>query len=198
MYLPHTWVYWKTNWKKAERTIARCHEANTLRGFWDCLWNHHPSTLENQESLHIFKEGIWPLREDAANKGGGEIKVTCKNYQGAEEMWQVVAKEVVNGKSKLYQKVCVLCTHDPKGSQRAMCPRFAKSRLFWTRFPRQEPPERHIERCNGAKVSYCASLLEAIGRSHNLDPQPPPPPPLPCADPKWCRCTSANFTLAGY
>ena len=135
-YLPHTWVYWKTNWKKAERTIARCHEVNTLRGFWECFWNHHPSTLVDQESLHIFKEGIWPLREDAANKGGGEIKVTCKNYPGAEELWQVVANEVVDGKSKLYQKVCVLCTHGPEGAHRALCPRCAKSRLFWTRFPR--------------------------------------------------------------
>ena len=123
--LPHAWVYWKTQWKR--RTIARCHRVNTLRGFWNCFWNHHPSTLENKEYIHIFKEGIMPMWEDTANAKGGEIKVTCLPGPESEELWQAVARAIVCDRSRLYQQVSVLCTHDPQGVHRALCPRWARA-----------------------------------------------------------------------
>nr|ACO14709.1 Eukaryotic translation initiation factor 4E [Caligus clemensi] len=83
--LEHSWTLWffKNNrareWKVNQKQIT---SFKTVEDFW-ALYNHIEVTsrMENGCDYSLFKEGIWPMWEDPANKDGGRWLITLDKKQ---------------------------------------------------------------------------------------------------------------------
>ncbi|XP_042513523.1 eukaryotic translation initiation factor NCBP-like [Macadamia integrifolia] len=77
--LKHKFALWYTRRTPGVRSqayednIKKIVEFSTVEGFWVCYCHlARPSSLPSPTDLHLFKEGIRPLWEDAANCNGGK------------------------------------------------------------------------------------------------------------------------------
>ncbi|XP_043690958.1 eukaryotic translation initiation factor NCBP-like [Telopea speciosissima] len=77
--LKHKFAFWYTRRTPGVRSqayednIKKIVEFSTVEGFWVCYCHlARPSSLPSPTDLHLFKEGIRPLWEDAANCNGGK------------------------------------------------------------------------------------------------------------------------------
>merc|ERR1711865_302333 len=90
--LESTWTLWydKRTVNKGKRGEASVYEGgleevanfDTVGKFW-ALYNHlkKPDTLEINSNYHLFKEGIKPMWEDAANAKGGKWVLNLRNQE---------------------------------------------------------------------------------------------------------------------
>jgi translation initiation factor 4E len=65
---------------------------NTVEDFW-AVMNHIRSAhdLENGANYHFFKEGVKPMWEDEANKGGGKWQLTIYDEaHKVEALWEAL------------------------------------------------------------------------------------------------------------
>eukprot|EP00246_Nothoceros_aenigmaticus_P014865 TRINITY_DN5890_c0_g2_i1.p1 TRINITY_DN5890_c0_g2~~TRINITY_DN5890_c0_g2_i1.p1 ORF type:complete len:243 (+),score=18.26 TRINITY_DN5890_c0_g2_i1:452-1180(+) len=90
--LQHRFVFWYTrrtpglrSQSSYEDSVKRIADFSSVEGFW-CCYCHLPraGSLPNPTDIHLFKEGIRPLWEDAANRSGGK--------------WIIRFKKVVSGR----------------------------------------------------------------------------------------------------
>jgi len=90
--LQHRFVFWYTRRNPGMRSqtsyednMKKIAEFSTVEGFWGCYCHlARASTLPNPTDFHLFKEGIRPLWEDAANRSGGK--------------WIIRFKKIVSGR----------------------------------------------------------------------------------------------------
>ncbi|KAJ8486224.1 hypothetical protein OPV22_018709 [Ensete ventricosum] len=90
--LKHKFVFWYTRRTPGVRSqtsyednIKKIVEFSTVEAFWVCYCHlARPTSLPSPTDLHLFKEGIRPLWEDAANCNGGK--------------WILRFKKVVSGR----------------------------------------------------------------------------------------------------
>ncbi|CAH2992389.1 unnamed protein product [Chilo suppressalis] len=90
--LENTWTVWfYTNTsQKWNENLVNITSFDTVEDFW-CLFHHMklPSELQHGQEYSIFKGGVRPMWEDAANKKGGRllIPVDRKNYEEVNKIW---------------------------------------------------------------------------------------------------------------
>ncbi|XP_042442403.1 eukaryotic translation initiation factor NCBP-like [Zingiber officinale] len=90
--LKHKFVFWYSRRTPGVRSqtsyednIKKIVEFSTVEGFWVCYCHlARPASLPSPTDVHLFKEGIRLLWEDAANRNGGK--------------WILQFKKVVLGK----------------------------------------------------------------------------------------------------
>ncbi|KAF8403977.1 hypothetical protein HHK36_012087 [Tetracentron sinense] len=101
----HKFVFWYTRRTPGIRTqtsyednIKKIVEFSTVEAFWVCYCHlARPSSLPSQTDLHLFKEGIRPLWEDAANCNGGKWIIRFKKAISGR-FWE----DLVWGKIQLF------------------------------------------------------------------------------------------------
>ncbi len=78
--------------------IKRIFSFDTVEDFW-CLFNNivPPSKLDHQSNYWLFKEGIEPKWEDAANAHGGswKVEVSKDNASDLDNLWMLTALSLI-------------------------------------------------------------------------------------------------------
>ena len=78
------WTLWfdkgaRGNWEDNLKSIVTI---GSVEEFWASLNNFiRPTELANGANIHLFREGVKPAWEDAANKGGGRFLATLNGSQ---------------------------------------------------------------------------------------------------------------------
>jgi len=68
--------------------LKRVFDFSTVEDFW-CLWNNIKTANEMPpgSNYHLFKQGIEPKWEDAANVKGGKWQLIAKNKEQLSTLW---------------------------------------------------------------------------------------------------------------
>ena len=95
--LNHDFTIWFTFFKKSKDKQLEEFEDNlkeigsfaTAEEFWG-LYQHmkRPNSLPRGCEFFLFKKGIKPLWEDAANQGGGRFLLSTKKHQSNNKLWE--------------------------------------------------------------------------------------------------------------
>jgi hypothetical protein len=99
--LNSTWALWAqkkvkktatSSWYEGTVCLGRF---DTVEGFWQ-LYSHicRPEMIQGGADLMLFRDGIRPVWEDEANKGGGKWTVRMKR-QGASLVWEELLLSLV-------------------------------------------------------------------------------------------------------
>jgi translation initiation factor 4E len=79
---------------------------STVEGFWGCYCHlARPSTLPNPTDIHLFKEGIRPLWEDAANRNGGKWIIRLKKLVSGR-FWENLVIAMIGDQLDYGDTVC--------------------------------------------------------------------------------------------
>ncbi|EHA8588440.1 eukaryotic translation initiation factor NCBP [Cocos nucifera] len=111
--LKHKFVFWYTRRTPGVRTqisyednIKKIVEFSTVEGFWVCYCHLvRPSSLPSPTDLHLFKEGIRPLWEDAANCNGGKWIIRFKKAVSGR-FWEDLVLALVGDQLDYGDDVC--------------------------------------------------------------------------------------------
>eukprot|EP00245_Coleochaete_scutata_P007312 TRINITY_DN22514_c0_g1_i1.p1 TRINITY_DN22514_c0_g1~~TRINITY_DN22514_c0_g1_i1.p1 ORF type:complete len:232 (-),score=37.84 TRINITY_DN22514_c0_g1_i1:211-906(-) len=111
--LQHRFVIWYTRRVPGQRamtsyedSVKKFAEFSTVEAFWGCYCHIiRPSNLPNPTDLHIFKEGIRPLWEDAANRNGGKWIVRIKKLVSGR-YWEELVMALVGDLLEMGDSVC--------------------------------------------------------------------------------------------
>ncbi|XP_043690459.1 eukaryotic translation initiation factor NCBP [Telopea speciosissima] len=110
--LKHKFVFWYTRRTPGIRTqpyednIKKIMEFSTVEGFWVCYCHlAHPSSLPIPTDLHLFKEGIRPLWEDAANCNGGKWIIRFKKLVSGR-FWEDLVLALVGDQLDYGNNIC--------------------------------------------------------------------------------------------
>eukprot|EP00850_Spirogloea_muscicola_P004064 SM000017S02804 [mRNA] locus=s17:383626:385920:- [translate_table: standard] len=89
-----------------EDSVRKIHDFSTVEGFWGCYCHLvRPAGLPPQTDLHLFKDGIKPLWEDAANHSGGKwIARFRKGLVG--RFWEELVLALVGDQLEQGESVC--------------------------------------------------------------------------------------------
>jgi translation initiation factor 4E len=111
--LQHRFVFWYTRRQPGIRSqtsyednIKRIAEFSTVEGFWGSYCHlSRASTLPNPTDLHLFKEGIRPLWEDAANRSGGKWIIRFKKLVSGR-YWEDLVLAMIGDQLDFGDTVC--------------------------------------------------------------------------------------------
>lgn len=111
--LQHRFVFWYTRRQPGIRSqtsyednIKRIAEFSTVEGFWGSYCHlSRVSTLPNPTDLHLFKEGIRPLWEDAANRSGGKWIIRFKKLVSGR-YWEDLVLAMIGDQLDFGDTVC--------------------------------------------------------------------------------------------
>eukprot|EP00667_Euglena_gracilis_P011909 EG_transcript_12176 len=105
--LETTWVIWYDSRRLHQQGNPKDWFANlqmvavfgTVEDFWS-TYNHikRPSDLEIGSNYHMFKQGIKPMWEDAANEKGGKWVVTLSSKEDGsrlDDMWELLVLSMI-------------------------------------------------------------------------------------------------------
>ena len=89
-----------------EKNIKRVGTFKSVEEFWT-YYNHliRPNDLPNTSDYHLFKEGIKPVWEDAANRRGGKWIVRLKKGL-ASRYWEDLIIGLVGGQYGIEDGIC--------------------------------------------------------------------------------------------
>ncbi|CAI5512633.1 unnamed protein product [Closterium sp. Naga37s-1] len=89
-----------------EDSIRRIADFSTVEGFWGCYCRMvRPSALPAPTDVHVFKDGIRPLWEDAHNRRGGKWMVRLRKPLTAR-MWEQLLMAVAGEQLEGAEEVC--------------------------------------------------------------------------------------------
>jgi len=92
--LAHDWTFWTSSMRGAPE--FNCHEQfNSIEAFWELFPKHRFSDLTDRTSLHVFKDDIQPIWEDAKNLNGGHFKITARTQERTESLWLEVVLNLI-------------------------------------------------------------------------------------------------------
>lgn len=79
---------------------------NTIEGFWQ-LYTHivRPEKLQGSVDIMLFKDGIKPLWEDAANREGGKMTIRLRK-QGASAVWEELILAMIGEQFDVGNEIC--------------------------------------------------------------------------------------------
>jgi translation initiation factor 4E len=111
--LQHRFVFWYTRRQPGIRSqtsyednIKKIAEFSTVEGFWGSYCHlSRVSTLPNPTDLHLFKEGIRPLWEDAANRSGGKWIIRYKKLVSGR-YWEDLVLAMIGDQLDYGDSVC--------------------------------------------------------------------------------------------
>ncbi|CAH9078803.1 unnamed protein product [Cuscuta epithymum] len=110
--LKHKYVFWYTRRtpgvraQSYEDNIKKIMDFSTVEGFWVCYCHlARPSTLPSPTDLHLFKEGIRPLWEDAANFNGGKLTIRFKKAVSGR-FWEDLVLALVGDQLDHSDNIC--------------------------------------------------------------------------------------------
>eukprot|EP00249_Psilotum_nudum_P010974 c22885_g1_i1 orf=442-1239(-) len=111
--LQHRFVFWYTRRTHGVRSqtsyedcVKKLAEFSTVEGFWGCYCHLARSpSLPNPTDLHLFKEGIRPLWEDAANCDGGKWIIRFKKVVSGR-FWEDLVLAIVGDQLEASDSVC--------------------------------------------------------------------------------------------
>ncbi|URD74857.1 eukaryotic translation initiation factor 4E type [Musa troglodytarum] len=111
--LKHKFVFWYTRRTPGVRSqtsyednIKKIVEISTVEGFWVCYCHlARPSSLPSPTDIHLFKEGIRPLWEDAANCNGGKWILRFKKIVSGR-FWEDLVLALVGDQLDYGDDVC--------------------------------------------------------------------------------------------
>ncbi|KAG6541278.1 hypothetical protein Mapa_017329 [Marchantia paleacea] len=111
--LQHRFVFWYTrrtpgvrSQTSYEDSMKRIAEFSTAEGFWSCYCHlARASTLPNPTDFHLFKEGIRPLWEDAANRTGGKWIIRFKKLVSGR-FWEDLVLAIIGDQLDYGDSVC--------------------------------------------------------------------------------------------
>eukprot|EP01116_Phalansterium_solitarium_P022784 TRINITY_DN7656_c0_g1_i2.p1 TRINITY_DN7656_c0_g1~~TRINITY_DN7656_c0_g1_i2.p1 ORF type:complete len:523 (-),score=99.77 TRINITY_DN7656_c0_g1_i2:248-1816(-) len=111
--LQHVWSFWyfrkppgERSADSYERNIQSVGCFNTIEGFWR-YYSHlvRPSELQPANDFHVFKDGVRPMWEDAANKAGG--KWVARLRKGiANRCWEDLLLAVLGEQFNVGDEIC--------------------------------------------------------------------------------------------
>ncbi|CAK9869213.1 hypothetical protein BDL97_18G101700 [Sphagnum fallax] len=111
--LQHRFVFWYTrrtpgirSQTSYEDNMKKISDFSTVEGFWGCYCHlARPSTLPNPTDIHLFKEGIRPLWEDAANRSGGKWIIRLKKVVSGR-FWEDLVMAMIGDQLDYGDTVC--------------------------------------------------------------------------------------------
>ncbi|XP_049866466.1 eukaryotic translation initiation factor 4E1-like isoform X1 [Pectinophora gossypiella] len=108
--LEHAWSFWMfTNDKKKwEDNLVELTTFDTVEDYW-CLYHYmkSPSELTMGQDYMIFKKGIQPMWEDAANRRGGRWLISLEKRKGEmDRMWLDVVLLMIGENFEHNDDVC--------------------------------------------------------------------------------------------
>ncbi|KAH9558339.1 hypothetical protein CY35_06G003700 [Sphagnum magellanicum] len=111
--LQHRFVFWYTQRTPGIRSrtsyednMKKIADFSTVEGFWGCYCHlARPSTLPNPTDIHLFKEGIRPLWEDAANRNGGKWIIRLKKLVSGR-FWENLVIAMIGDQLDYGDTVC--------------------------------------------------------------------------------------------
>jgi len=109
----HRFVFWYTQRTPGIRSrtsyednMKKIADFSTVEGFWGCYCHlARPSTLPNPTDIHLFKEGIRPLWEDAANRNGGKWIIRLKKLVSGR-FWENLVIAMIGDQLDYGDTVC--------------------------------------------------------------------------------------------
>ena len=88
--LQYKWTMWYNRKCTTAWSVDEVCSFDTVEGFW-CLYNHllAPSELQTGANYHLFKYGVAPEWEDAANARGGKwvLSIPVKEKEPLNQVW---------------------------------------------------------------------------------------------------------------
>ncbi|KAF0688384.1 Aste57867_20004 [Aphanomyces stellatus] len=109
--IQNTYCFWymKKNSGKTEsyeKSIKELGEFRTVQGFWR-VYNHliRPNDLPNTTDYHLFKAGIKPMWEDAANRRGGKWMIRIRKGI-ASRYWEDLVLAIVGEQFDVGNEIC--------------------------------------------------------------------------------------------
>ncbi|KAL3690688.1 hypothetical protein R1sor_004339 [Riccia sorocarpa] len=111
--LQHKFVFWYTrrtpgvrSQTSYEDSMKKISEFSTAEGFWNCYCHlARASSLPNPTDFHLFKEGIRPLWEDAANRNGGKWIIRFKKLVSGR-FWEDLVLAIIGDQLDYGDTVC--------------------------------------------------------------------------------------------
>ncbi|KAJ2946854.1 hypothetical protein O0L34_g16183 [Tuta absoluta] len=108
--LENTWSFWMfTNDKKKwELNLVELTSFDTVEDYW-CLYHYMklPSELTLGQDYSVFKKGVRPMWEDAANKKGGRWLFTLEKRRGdTDQMWLDVVLLMIGENFENNNEIC--------------------------------------------------------------------------------------------
>jgi len=119
--LEHEWTFWydrrqgmgnlrvKNERDSYENNLHQIGTFATVEDFWR-YYNHmaKPTQLENNSNYHLFKAGIKPLWEDAANAKGGKWIIQLKKSKGrlCDEYWENLVLGMIGETLEVDDEIC--------------------------------------------------------------------------------------------
>eukprot|EP00250_Pteridium_aquilinum_P029678 c39947_g1_i1 orf=77-865(+) len=111
--LQHRFVLWYTRRSPGARTqtayedsIKKIADFSTVEGFWGCYCHlARVSSLPTSTDFHLFKEGIRPLWEDAANRNGGKWIIRFKKIVSGR-FWEDLVLAIIGDQLEAGDSVC--------------------------------------------------------------------------------------------
>ncbi|EQC40175.1 translation initiation factor 4E [Saprolegnia diclina VS20] len=89
-----------------EKSIKELGEFKTVQGFWR-LYNHliRPNDLPNTTDYHLFKTGIKPMWEDAANRRGGKWMIRIRKGVSSR-YWEDLVLAIIGEQFDVGNEIC--------------------------------------------------------------------------------------------
>ncbi|CAK4070000.1 unnamed protein product [Aphanomyces euteiches] len=89
-----------------EKSIKEIGEFRTVQGFWR-VYNHliRPNDLPNTTDYHLFKSGIKPMWEDAANRRGGKWMIRIRKGI-ASRYWEDLVLAIIGEQFDVGNEIC--------------------------------------------------------------------------------------------
>jgi len=119
--LEHEWTFWydrrqgmgnlrvKNERDSYENNLHQIGTFATVEDFWR-YYNHmaKPTQLENNSNYQLFKAGIKPLWEDAANAKGGKWIIQLKKSKGrlCDEYWENLVLGMIGETLEVDDEIC--------------------------------------------------------------------------------------------
>ncbi|KAJ4971819.1 hypothetical protein NE237_004918 [Protea cynaroides] len=110
--LKYKFVLWYTRRQSGiratpyEENIKKIVDFSTVEAFWVCYCHlARPSSLPSPTDLHLFKEGIRPLWEDAANCNGGKWIIRFKKVVSGR-FWEDLVLALVGDQLEHGDNIC--------------------------------------------------------------------------------------------
>eukprot|EP00823_Brevimastigomonas_motovehiculus_P008301 TRINITY_DN7588_c0_g1_i1.p1 TRINITY_DN7588_c0_g1~~TRINITY_DN7588_c0_g1_i1.p1 ORF type:complete len:290 (-),score=77.11 TRINITY_DN7588_c0_g1_i1:126-995(-) len=87
-----------------EKLVEKLITVHTVEEFWKAHTHLHRN-LPNSTSLHLFREGIFPVWEDAANRNGGKWVLRLKKGIAAR-LWEELVIAMIGDTMGLNEEIC--------------------------------------------------------------------------------------------
>ncbi|KDO24377.1 hypothetical protein SPRG_10455 [Saprolegnia parasitica CBS 223.65] len=89
-----------------EKSIKELGEFKTVQGFWR-LYNYliRPNELSNTTDYHLFKTGIKPMWEDAANRRGGKWMIRIRKGVSSR-YWEDLVLAIIGEQFDVGNEIC--------------------------------------------------------------------------------------------